>query len=166
MESCSYSSLKRIDLLICFMKYILLLFIPVVLSACSEITDDVGDCVLDNNAEFQTDSLPTAIVNEEYSTNIVAGVTDTDEEAWYECAYEYEFTLEEGSLPDGLKLVNPKTDTAYDKSWRVAKIEGTPTKAGEYKFKLEVYLDAVAYDCDDLCDPSATKKYIITVKSE
>jgi len=159
---------KHKDILIKFTMCLSMSFIALVTSSCSEIAEDVTNCILGMDAEFETDSLPAAIVNQEYSAKIVAGINDTDEEAWYECAYEYEFTLEEGSLPDGLKLVNYKPDTfeSYNKNWRVAKIEGTPTKPGEYKFKLDIELTPVASDCDDLCDPSASKVYVITVKSE
>jgi len=152
------SNLKHKNVLIYFRKYILILFIlfiTVYLSSCEVVLN----CLFDNEPEFETDSLPTAIVNQEYSANIYASVRDirSGDVPDY-CYNDYEFTLEEGHLPDGLKLTELYSTNAV-------RIEGTPTELGEYKFKLEVYV-YVNYDCDDLCTNYAYRDYVITVNSK
>jgi hypothetical protein len=149
-----------------FMKCILVLFIPVFLSGCEDEMDLSVNCILDTEPAFSTESLPDAILNQEYSASIVAHM-----ENGFDDEYEYEFTLEEGRLPEGLKLVNWREELEHWYDWasneemRTVKIKGTPTEIGEYEFKLEVYVTAKE-GLTNLCNQIDERYYTITVKSE
>ncbi len=144
-----------------FMKYIPILLI-LLLPACDVAEDEIEDCLNGDEAEFETDSLPTAILNQEYSVRIVAGVKN----APLDDAYVYDFELD-GNLPNGLKLITQDRE-------RIASIEGTPTKLGNYKFNLSVHVSPLSSsddgedydDGDDLCSAYAFMDYVITVNSE
>jgi hypothetical protein len=169
-------NLKHKNVLIYFRKHILILliiFITVYLSSCEQMATEAGvNCLFDDykyDVYFETDSLPTAIINQEYSANIVVSVTNLDTSGG---CYDYDITVEEGYLPIGLDLVTWEDerehwyDFASDETRRTVKIKGTPIEApGEYKFRLEVYV-YVGKDCTDLCTHLASKYYVITLNSE
>ncbi len=155
-----YSSPRHRKILISFMKYILILFIPVFLSSCEEVVDQMVDCVDFDNPEFDVDSLPDAVLGEPYSARIVASIgNEPDDES-----YDYEFFLY-GDLPKGLKLVTE----GYEP---VAVIKGTPTKAGVFDFTIGVEVtprfdnsDDPHDDGNDLCSATDSIDYSITVKN-
>jgi|GEM_PF-1012863 len=153
-------------ILISLMKYILILFIPVFLSSCEEVLDQVTDCVDFDNPEFDVDSLPDAFLGEPYSARIVASIGNEPEDE----AYDYEYSLY-GDLPNGLKLVTE----GYEP---VAVIKGTPTKVGIFEFTLEVEVtppdddthypydgEAPYDDGNDLCSATDSIDYSITVNN-
>ena len=83
------------------MKYILILSIPVFLPACYVVEDKITDCIDFDKPEFDTDSLPNAILNQAYSASIVVEIKNNPNDEYY----DYEFSLKAGNLPDGLILV-------------------------------------------------------------
>jgi len=160
MENHFYSSPCHRKILISFMNFILILFIPVFLSSCEEVVDQMVDCVDFDNPEFDVDSLPDAFLGDAYSARIVASIgNEPDDES-----YDYEFFLH-GDLPDGLKLVTEDYEP-------LTVIKGTPTKAGVFEFTLGVEVTPRFDDSDDpyddgndLCSASDSIDYSITVNS-
>ena len=152
-------------ILISFMKCILILFIPIFLSSCEEVLDQVIDCVDFDNPEFDLDSLPDAVLGEPYSARIVASIGNEPNDE----AYDYEFSLY-GDLPNGLKLVTQDYEP-------VAVIKGTPTRAGVFEFTLEVEVTPkgsdtyYSYDEDsnddgnNLCSATDSIDYSITANN-
>jgi hypothetical protein len=158
MENHFYSSPCNRKILISFMNFILILFIPVFLSSCEEVVDQMVDCVDFDNPEFDVDSLPDAFLGDPYSARIVASIgNEPDDES-----YDYEFFLY-GDLPDGLKLVTEDYEP-------VTVIKGTPIKAGVFEFTLGVEVtprfddsDDTHDDGNDLCSATDSIDYSIRV---
>ena len=115
---------------------------------------------------FDLNSLPVAILNEEYTAVITASIKREPNDSWY----NYAFRLQ-GGLPRGISFIT-------ELGSRSIQIAGTPTELGSYGIKLEVivtepesylnYEQSVEQydDGDDLCRNTRDKNYVLEVKAQ
>ncbi len=122
-------------------------------SSCNEL----ADCIASTTPELQSKILKEGNVGSEYSDKINSEVKNDPNDN----AYGYYFNVE-GKLPDGL---------AYTVSHRVFSINGIPTKAGTFKFKVILRIDP-PHDWDEdggdsnrICfgDDTTEKTYTIKI---
>ena len=96
--------------------------------------------------QFQPDTLPPAQVGSAYEARV--SISDNATPAG-------QFSVSEGTLPPGLTL-----ETIRGEKWEhTARISGTPTQAGAYKFKLFVWCYGT-----NISGQTGEKEYILVVQ--
>ena len=126
-------------------RAILIFLSAMLLSGCRVY---VGDCLDGDGPEFATDNLPLAVLNQAYEARIRVQVDNEP----YDDRFFYEFDYDQAELPDGLRFVQ------YD-SERYLYIEGTPTEAGIFPFRVSVRVSGSV----DLCYYRESEDYSLVV---
>lgn len=145
-----------------FIRTIAVLAIAIVMTSCDIIADHAFDCINNDRPQFNLNTLPVAILNNEYRVSIKASIKNNA----LDSSYYYSFILLD-PLPSGLR-----SETRWDSDEFT--ISGTPTEYGSFPFTLKVtakdryqFEDDESYDDgDSLCDNDHSQHYVLSVVIE
>lgn len=108
------------------------------LSGCELLNEEINECISRIRPKLPPKILIQGQIGVPYFESIQAELKNADDDA-----FDYEFSLESGTLPPGIGL-----------SWdgRLMKFTGAPAAAGTYKFTMKVrILVAISGPGDGIC---------------
>ena len=114
------------------------LLLVFLLSGCELLNEEINECISKIRPKLPPKILVQGQVDVPYFESIQAELKNADDDA-----FDYEFSLESGTLPPGIGL-----------SWdgRLMKFTGAPAAAGTYKFTMKVrILVAISGPGDGIC---------------
>lgn len=103
-------------------------------SSCELLSEEINECIYKISPKLPKKTMAQGQLDISYYEAVSAYIKNADDGA-----YDYEFSIE-GNLPPGIQ---------YQSDGRLLEFFGTPTKAGNFSFKVKVKLPNAIYGPGD-----------------